>query len=111
MGVVIYWPCDLPRMLTQAIDAYQKGGIFSSASGSKPRRSYEDEILFTNAFMNLDDNDSHGINSLMNVPLRDWFHLTRVSISCIYVKDEAYNSLVDLDIIAIVEKDKFFIGK
>jgi hypothetical protein len=40
-------PCDLSRMLTQAIDAHQSGGIFTSPSGSSPKISHENEISFT----------------------------------------------------------------
>jgi hypothetical protein len=61
-------------MLDQAIEVSQYE-TFTPPSTSSPRSTNEDDLSFTNAFMNLDNYAFNKLDSFENVPLQDWFSI------------------------------------
>jgi hypothetical protein len=108
MDIVTDGSCNFSGILDQAIEALQNGPSTPLAT-SRPRSTNENDLSFTNAFMNPDNDALNKLDSFENVPLQDWFSIDKDFCEpAIYIKDDAYNFTVDLEVITMVEKDKYY---
>jgi hypothetical protein len=75
-------------------------GHLLRAQGSS---THDDDLSFTNAFINLDPDALNKLDSFKNAPLQDWFTIDMIFYEpAIYIKDDACNFPVDLEVIAMV---------
>jgi hypothetical protein len=108
LDIAAYRSCKLYRMLNQAIEML-KHGTSTPPSTSSLKSTNVDDLSFTNSFMNPDNDAFDKLDYFEHVPVQDWFSIYKDFCEpAIYIKDDAYNFIVDPEVITMVERDKYY---